>query len=162
MAKYLSAETKSFLRLFYSTLWVLAGITALNVLIILNSLGSNVFKPLQRNIASVAPAPVVEEEMVPATVVIIDCKMQKLPNAIDTQSNQARFHFLNCDEVGRVINQANKNQGDIFPLGPKEWTTDFIQLSEGSNQMTVPLGGKPQSIEIKREIASKSDTTKGL
>jgi hypothetical protein len=54
MARKSKSETLSFIRLVSVTLLILGVLTALNTVIILNNLGTEILTPLKRNIASVA------------------------------------------------------------------------------------------------------------
>lgn len=155
MGKLLSSESKAYLRLVFGTFAVLIAVAALNILIIINSLGTNIFKPIQRNIAAVAAIPEVKPKKIMAPVIEINCRNKKALDSVTTLAPNARFTFKNCKNVGRLINKSNKNQGDIFPLKKNQWTSDYVALSPGKNLITAPLGKETKTIEITRKVVKK-------
>ncbi len=155
-------ETKAYLRLILGTFSVLAVLTAVNILIILNALGTDVFKPFQRNIAAVSTAPVTIVEKIQSPIVEINCRKKIDVLRVKTKAPSARIFFINCEKVGRLVNQSNQNQGDIFPLKKNLLTSDFIFLNEGENAIIAPIGDSVQRIEITREVTKSSDPDKAL
>ncbi len=155
-------ETKAYLRLILGTFSVLAVLTAVNVLIILNALGTDVFKPFQRNIAAVSTAPVKIVEKIQSPIIEINCRKKIDVLRVKTKAPSARIFFKNCKQVGRLVNQSNQNQGDIFPLKKNLLTSDFIFLNEGENSIVAPIGESIQRIEITREVTKSPDLDKAL
>ena len=162
MANYKLSETKAFLRLVLGTFSVLGLLTAANVLMIMNSVGTDIFKPLKRNIASVAPVSKYAPEKIESPTVEINCRKNKKAVKITTKATSARIFFKNCKKIGRLLNESNQNQGDIFPLEANQWTSDFIFLNPGENRIKAPIGKTTQIIEITREIIKKSKANKAL
>ena len=162
MGKLLSKESKAYLRIVGITFGVLAAIAGLNVLIIINSLGTNIFKPIQRNIAAVTQVPQVEIEKIKAPIIEVDCRKKDQKITIETKAPSARFLFKNCKQVGRMINEANQNNGDIFPLKGDKWTSDYIFLKPGINKILAPLKDRTQTIEVTRQIIKKPTSNKAL
>jgi hypothetical protein len=156
------SETRAYLKLVFSTLMALAFLTSLNALIIMDSLGSNIFQPLQRNIAAVTQVEEVEEKGVASPIVEINCKNQRDTLRVRTKASSARLFFKNCELIEELVNTSNKNEGDIFPLKKRQWTSDFIFLQEGENNIQVQLEKKIQHIEITREVERKPSTSQPL
>lgn len=156
------SETRAFIRLVMGTFGVLGLLTAINVLMIMNSLGTNIFKPITRNIAAVAAVEEVIVEEVASPIIEINCRKKLDTVKIITKATSARVFFKNCKEIGRLINESNKNEGDIFPLKKNQWTSDFISLNEGKNSIKAPIGDKTQTIEITRELVKKKTVNKAL
>lgn len=157
------SETKAFLRLIGTTFWVILGIAFINFLIIMNSLGNDIFKPIQRNIAAVTTVtPIMKKMVIQSPTIEIDCTKKIEVHALNTLANSARVTFINCKKVGRLLNASNDNQGDIFPLKKNSWTSDYISLSPGKNRLSAALGDKIQTIEITREVRKKESPDKAL
>lgn len=155
MGQHNMSETKAFLRLVFGTLMVLGLLTAANVLMIMNSLGTDVFKPFQRNIAAVSTTPIVLAEKIRSPIIEINCQKKLDILRVKTKASSARIYFKNCDSIGRIVNESNNNQGDLFPLEKNLWTSDYIFLKEGKNMIKAPLGKETQSIEIVREVSKQ-------
>jgi hypothetical protein len=162
MARSEISETKAFLRLVSGTLTILGLLTAVNVLMIMNSLGTNIFKPITRNIAAVTTVEELPPVKVASPIIEINC-LKKLDTVkVVTKASSARVFFKNCQSIGRLINETNRNQGDVFPLKKNQWTSDFINLKEGKNSIKAPIGDNTQTIEITRELIKKKTTNKAL
>ena len=163
MGKKNFSETKAYLRLVLTTLWIISAIAFLNFLIIMNSLGTDIFKPIQRNIAAVtSQGPIMKKIEIVSPIIEINCRNDLKTKTRNTRAHSARVVFKNCKEVGRLINQSNDNQGDVFPLKKHSWTSDYISLKPGLNTITAPLGEKTQTIEITREVIQKLSENKAL
>ncbi len=162
MANPENSESRAYLRLVLGTFSFIGVLTALNAVIIMNSVGSNIFKPLQRNIASVSVSQPQIRRAVPAPTVKIDCRERPSKIHLTTLATNTRFVFSHCPSVGRLLNKANNNQGDIFPLKNKIWTSDFIALAPGKNSIIAPLGKTSQVIEITREKPKPPPSNKAL
>ncbi len=156
------SETKAYVRLVMGTLTFIGVLTAINILMILNALGTNVFKPLQRNIAAVATKPVIIAEKIQSPIIEINCRKKLDTLRVKTKAPSARVFFKNCKKVGRIINESNQNEGDLFPMKKNLLTSDYIFLNEGKNQIKAPIGEKVQTIEITRESTTKEAANKGL
>lgn len=145
------SETKALIRLFLGTFSVLGLIAAINVAIILDSVGHEVLQPLTRNIASVDleenPQPVI----VKAPIWRVSCQSWSDKLVFRTKAESARLEFNQCPEIHSLINQANQNSGDLFNLKSGPITSDFISLDEGLNKIQVLVGKATKTIEITRE-----------
>ncbi len=156
------SETKAYLRLVMGTLSFIGVLTAINVLMILNALGTDVFQPFQRNIAAVTDAIELPSPKVESPIIEINCRKKLDILRVKTKASSARVFFKNCESIGRLINESNQNQGDIFPLKKNLWTSDFIFLNEGKNQIKAAIGDNTQSIEITREVIKPANPNKAL
>lgn len=157
-----TSETKAYIRLVMGTLTMITALTAVNVLIIMNSLGTNLFMPLHRNLASVAAAPVKLAEKVASPIIEINCRKKRDTLHIKTQASSVRLYFNHCRKIGAIINESNNSHGDAFPLKGKAWTSDFIPLQIGDNQVKVDLKNGTQTIEIIRKESIVAATNKAL
>ncbi len=162
MARKSKSETLSFLRLVSVTLLVLGVLTALNTVIILNNLGTEILTPLKRNIASVAEKKKNEDLFAPAITLRWNCKKQNKLEPHITNADQVRLEFYECEKPERPINQANNSQADLFPINKNSWTSDFLPLSPGKNKIAFKVGKKSQVIEITRDTPSPQVADKAL
>ncbi len=162
MAQFLSSETKSYIKLVTGTLAFIGLISAINILIILNSVGSEIFKPLQRNIASVSNETSTEETLTPSLLIEFDCKKNQMIAKTQTLSGNLRLLFHSCKKVSRPANLTNNSQADLFSIGNQAWTSDFISLSPGENKVSFQYGKRTQIIEIIRETIKESTDNKAL
>ncbi len=162
MGRTETLETRAFIRLVLGTLTVLGLLTGANVLLILNAVGSDIFTPIQRNIAAVTSEAEVGPRKVSSPVIEINCNKELGTLRVRTQAASVRVIFRNCENIGRILNKSNKNQGDVFPLKGATSTSDFVFLSEGLNSIEVPLGDETQVIEITREVVKTAEPDKAL
>ena len=162
MAESNQTDNKTFMRLVLWTLSVLVVMTGLNILFIINSVGTNLFSPLKRNIASVENEEPINLEKFASPIIEINCQVKKARDPILTKASSARVFFKNCAQVDQLVNESNHDQGDLFPLANKEWTSDYLSLSPGQNRIKATIGDDVQIIEIKREIVKKKTSPKAL
>lgn len=162
MARTRKSETLSYIRLVSITLLVLGVLTALNTVIILNNLGTEILSPLKRNIASVAEKENTEEISVPAITLSWNCAKEKTWEPQTTTADQIRLEFHKCKKPERPINKANDSQADLFPINKNSWTSDFLPLSLGKNKLAFKIGKDTHVIEITRNTSSPELEDKAL
>jgi hypothetical protein len=92
----------------------------------------------------------------------INCSESRKTVRLTTKAPNTRILFKNCATPETVVNTTNNNQADFFPLKNQQWTSDFIPLSEGQNQLQARWGESIQTIEIKREILKKGGLNEAL
>ena len=155
-------KKKALVKLSLWTLFILMLTSGLNALFILNSVGSGIFKPAQRSLAAIEDSKMKDDVRAKALVLEVDCRKKIKPLERKTRATSARVHFKNCEKIGRMVNESNHNQGDVFPLNKGLWTSDFIALSPGKNAIKAPIGKAVQVINITREAAQKTDAQKDL
>lgn len=161
MAQAQNYEKKALFRLFFGTVFVLCVLTGGNAIFILNILGSSILQPIEREVASVPTAKVIEP-LYHAPVLQIDCAKAWVNQDQATKADSARLSFKNCGEQIEIANLTNHNQGDVF-AGKKGWfTSDFIRLSKGSNKLQVQMGKDTQIIEINRLFEVVASDNKAL
>ena len=128
----------------------MVGLTSFNFLFVLHRVGPGLNSTLSRGLASVPAVDKSGPEFQTPLIGINCAQLKKLKN-ISTKAPTARIKMSNCDNIKSIVNTTNRNQADLFPLSAKEWTSDFIFLNHGSNQLVVHLSGKDYVIEITRE-----------
>ena len=161
MGRHFSPEKKAYVQIFGWTLFILSLLSSLNFLIIFSSVGPGIDIPFTRNIASAEEPVVITKDMASPTIEL-DCKNIPKLLKLNTKAPTARVSFRHCLKVGRIINQSNHNQGDVFALRDDQWTSDFIFLSPGVNQLKIPLNGENYQIEITREMIKATAAKKAL
>lgn len=162
MSDSIKAEKKAFSSLIVKTVAVLALLTGINTIFIVNAVGLDVFEPLKRNLASAqekSPEKAAMQDFSP--VVSLDCR-RPMARVIDTGASSARFLMNHCQNLKTIINKTNGNRGDLFEMDRDSITTDFILLSEGSNKIEILLETRTEVIVINREKAKKTQPSKAL
>jgi hypothetical protein len=144
-------EGKAFLRIVFTTVFILTFMTGLNFLFIFNSMGANPFAPIERTIASIPEIKTNTKEKITTPVIEVNCQVPVDNLAINTKSYSVRIVFKNCPTVTSLINQSNNNESDLFPVDKNSWTTDFIVLKSGQNSLLAQWEKSKQMIEIYRE-----------
>lgn len=161
MSTPISSEKKAIVRVVIWTLSIISLLTCVNLLFIVSSVGPGISIPFPRNVASVPKVELITEEFI-SPVIEVDCKNLRKDQQIITKAPTTRISFKHCKNIGRVENQSNKNQGDIFPLPGQKWTSDFIFLNPGQNHLKIPANGNVYTIEITREMLKKEASKKAL
>lgn len=92
-----------------------------------------------------------------AVVLDIKCLKSNPPEPITSLARQMRIKGLACQPgmgpltLSEVQNHANGYVATTFHLGPSQFTTDYIDLVKGSNQITIDLAdgqGHHQQVEL--------------
>lgn len=155
-------EQKTFLRLVVWTLTVIGLMTGLNALVIMNSLGTELFQPLKRTLASEKVVTQVIPEKIDSPVIEVNCRLKRKAMKLNTKASSARIIFKNCADVNQITNHSNQNQGHIFPIKKGFLTSDYLFLSPGKNRIEAKLGKSTQVIEINRKISRSNQASKAL
>lgn len=155
-------EKKAFWRLVRWITGLLVGITGLNILFILNAVGTPIFKPIQRNLALAEQPETIEAFNEPPPLIEVNCLKKNKKISIRTKALNTRLVFQHCKEITEILNETNKNQGSLFSIGKNKWTSDYISLKEGLNKIQATTDKHTQVIEITREVYKKSETPKAL
>ncbi|MCJ8278279.1 MAG: hypothetical protein HRT44_03310 [Bdellovibrionales bacterium] len=156
----LSPENNATFKIVTWSISMVFGLAAINSFIIVSNVGTNL-NPFEREVASVAPAPIFNKELISPTIEY-DCKNKKKKYEITTKAPTIRVQFKGCKSVGRVTNSSNKNQGDVFFLPNEDWTSDFIFLSHGKNALSIPVDSKIHTINVIRAKAKTNSPQKAL
>ncbi|MEM7645271.1 MAG: hypothetical protein AAF203_00045 [Pseudomonadota bacterium] len=151
MSRYEMSPLKAVLRLCLWTFFILGGMTGLNALIIVNKLGTDLFKPLSRNIASVGTFESERPAPEPAPTLEIDCRKKKVDQKIVTTAPNFRLVFKNCESIQSIKNLANHTEGDVFPINKKTSTSDFISLNLGENRIKTTIASKVHEFQVVRK-----------
>lgn len=152
-------ERKAVWHLFFWSLLLFGGLTAINAVIMVNSIGPNILQPIQRNIASVTTPKTLLPKPDNAPRIEIDCTQSKTQHSQRTTALSFRIQLENCTNVAEVINESNHNEGHLFEMSKNQWTTDFISLDKGLNKIKINLGKSTQVIEITRKELKKPSSS---
>ena len=161
MAKQWTPEKKAILQITLWTVSILTGLTLLNFLFVLHTVGPGLQTTFSRNVASIPPA---EKDLTEyqTPLVKINCLNPKKIKKIETKASTARLKLFGCLGDKSIINQTNKNQAHLFALSKKEWTSDFIFLSPGPNRVAIQVAGKDYLVEITRQKEQVEDQNTAL
>lgn len=162
MSSQQQSEVRSFWKAVISTFVALTALTGVNIFIIMGQTDAAAFKPSQRNVASVDSAKEKVDPLKVAPIIEIDCTQKREEIKLNTRASSARLFFKNCEKLGSVLNQSNKSQGHFFLLKKDHWTSDYLSLKEGKNQLVASLADGDQVIEITREKIKPTTKNKDL
>lgn len=161
MTQKWSPEKKALFQITMWTVSIIVVLTLFNFLFVLHTVGPGLHASFSRNIASVPKAELTAEDF-KTPVVHVNCDDRKNYKQIVTKAPTARIKIIGCGDIESITNRTNKNQADLFPLSKKEWTSDFIFLSPGVNQLAVQRAGEDYLIEITREKDQAKDQNTAL
>ena len=160
MSKWSRDEKKAFTVLAGWSFGLILFITAANSFLILNSF-RKVEEPNEvRNIASVKSQVPLKGPKAP--LMQWDCQLTRQRTSLTTKSPSARILIRNCPPVKALKNKSNQGYAHLFPLEKDTWTSDFIQLKEGSNNIQIEWGGSRQILKITRKIPPSLTANKEL
>ena len=156
-------KTRAVFNLCLSTFLILGGLTAINAATLFSRVDSKIFKPTSRGIASIPELNEVKKISQPqAPVIAIDCTKKSNLQKTKTLAANARFYLKNCSKAERITNLSNQSQGDVFLVGKKMWTSDYMSLKPGKNVIQIPTDSTTQNIEITREVADLKSESSNL
>jgi len=138
------------------------GLSAMNFLFITSQVGS-LQKAEGRRDPAILPQAAQKsstEEFAPN--VRWSCLTGGRSSSLTTAAANARIHFQDCVGQLKVLNKTNRSQAHLFPLASGQWTSDFINLSEGANQIQVEWNGAKQSFLVTRQALIANPPEKAL
>ena len=160
MSKWSRDEKKAFTVLAGWSLGLILLIASVNTLLIFNSFRMVESRKETRQVASLqAKVPLKGTK---APVMHWDCQKSKQQTRMTTQSLSARVQIQNCPKIKVLKNKSNQGLAHLFPLESGSWTSDFIQLKEGSNSLLIDWGERQQVLEITREMPASLTANKEL
>lgn len=160
MSKWSRDEKKAFTVLAGWSFGLIVLITGANAFLILNSFRKVEGPKVSRNVASLQSQILLKGPEVP--VMHWDCQQNKQSAQMTTQSPSARIHIQNCPKIKSLKNKSNQGLAHLFPLENGSWTSDFIQLNEGSNSIQIDWDESQQVLEITRETNPSLTANKEL
>lgn len=81
-----------------------------------------------------------------------DCQQQNLPPKLTLFHPNTRLVFKNCVLRPSIINKTNKTSVDVFQTDKTSWTTEFVFLEKGTNDLEIHFKTKSKHhLQIQRE-----------
>ncbi len=94
---------------------------------------------VERQVASVLPSVLFDDEQEGAQASMtldLDCSDNSVRPPIAVQTRQLRLRTENC-EVDGIRNEKNGFAATVFELGDKRYTSDYISLADGENEIKI-------------------------
>lgn len=93
---------------------------------------------VQRNVASIVPSKIADSSLagIAPKVMEIDCSDIAERPPVTLKTNHIRLKTKGCKPLS-IFNQDNGFEATLFELGENKYSTDYISLAEGENQLVI-------------------------
>ena len=112
---------------------------------------------VQRSVASIMPATVDSPKMVDFAPMVmeIDCSDISDRPPVTVKTRHLRLKTKGCEPTS-IFNQNNDFEATLFELGSNAYSTDYISLADGNNQLVILRdGGGEYPIAISLQVVSQ-------